>query len=186
VTVDAAFLEPPDYAEAVTAWRVWRIVLRGDGYRLASVVHSTVWPTDDALEAVCARQTLLPRFLRRTRRPHQVPDAGCECGIYGTDLERLGPYVVEEPFGGSSGRAVGRVSLWGTVVECERGFRASRAFPQHLYVPVDGSSRSVEVRRLLGDLRAYGVPVEVLAARCADAPALLGDTRAWLGSGRLD
>lgn len=186
MTADAAFLEPPDYVEAVTAWRVWRVVLRNGGYRLASVVHSTVWPSDEALSAVCARQTLLPRFLRRSRRPHEVPDAGCECGIYGTDLERLGPYVVDEPFGGSAGRAIGRVSLWGTVVECERGFRASHAFPQHVYVPLDGSSRPDESRRLLADLRAYGVPVEVVAARCADAPAILGRVRAGLGSGRPD
>jgi hypothetical protein len=40
------------------------------------------------------------------------------------------------------GRVAGRVRLWGTVVECERGWRASHAYPSRLLVALDdGRSR---------------------------------------------
>ena len=53
---------------------------------------------------------------------------------------------------------IGTVSLWGDVLECERGWRAALAYPSHLFVPL-GLSGAAE--RAVG-LRDYGVPVDLL------------------------
>jgi hypothetical protein len=37
--------------------------------------------------------------------------------------------------------ALGRVSLWGSVIECERGWRASYAYPAALYVATRSVAR---------------------------------------------
>lgn len=185
--MDVALVDTPDFPEALEVWRVWRIVLRREGHRLGSVVHSTTWPAGEPLVASCARHPLVPGFLRRSRRSHAAPDPRCECGIYGTSLARLTPYLADEPFGGTVARALGRVSLWGSVVECERGLRASHAYPRHLYLPLDSGRRAEDhVRRILDDLAGYGVPVERVPARCADVPRLLERERQRLGSGCFD
>jgi hypothetical protein len=57
--------------------------------------------------------------------------------------------------------------LWGEVVECERGFRASHAYPLRLYLPVDCTAEDRDdVAHALG---SYGVPVELLSAACSRA-----------------
>ena len=63
---------------------------------------------------------------------------------------------------------VGRVFLWGVVHEYERGWRASRAYPESLFVPVVelGSARAA---RVIADLRRYGVPVRAVSGSSADA-----------------
>lgn len=68
---------------------------------------------------------------------------------------------------------LGRVALWGTVVECERGFRASSAYPVALYVPVGrGSNALRRALDLAAGLRRYRVPVELLPREQPDlAPA---------------
>jgi hypothetical protein len=61
---------------------------------------------------------------------------------------------------------VGEVSLWGTVIECEHGYRASLAYPRRIYVPSDGAHWDWE--KVADDLSAYRVPVEPLPVGCAD------------------
>jgi hypothetical protein len=57
--------------------------------------------------------------------------------------------------------AVGRVALWGVVIECERGWRASYAYPARLYVPTRSTARRPRLspREVADGLAAYGVPV---------------------------
>ena len=53
------------------------------------------------------------------------------------------------------------MSLWGDVVECAWGFRASYAYPAQLYVP-DRSARSgLTPEEVALGLTDYGVPVEL-------------------------
>jgi hypothetical protein len=64
---------------------------------------------------------------------------------------------------------VGRVSLWGRVVEAEAGWRASHGYPAALFVPRATQSRrraraTVPVERIARELRDYGVPVELVNA----------------------
>jgi hypothetical protein len=57
-------------------------------------------------------------------------------------------------------RAIGLVSLWGSVVEGESGWRASHAYPKRLFLPRSERARDAEaIRRGLAD---YGVPIEFL------------------------
>jgi hypothetical protein len=76
-------------------------------------------------------------------------------------------------------RVLGQVALWGTVVECERGFRASRAYPVRIYVPADtGATGSVDWEDVSFDLARYGVPVELLASSPSEAPDVLAARQA--------
>jgi hypothetical protein len=62
--------------------------------------------------------------------------------------------------------AVGRVSLWGVVIECERGWRALYAYPARLYVPTRLTARHLRLGpgEVAEGLAGYGVPVTVTDA----------------------
>jgi len=161
----------PDFIEPFEAWRVWRVVRAGGAFRLGSVVQHTLWATNSEFTADCHRLRLF------RRRRHEAPDMNCECGIYAAaTLEQLRLYVVEG-LRGQLSRVVGRVALWGTVVECERGFRASRAYPARLYVPADtGAQWQVSATEVALGLCAYGVPVEPAEVPAAQLPDVLVTT----------
>ncbi len=61
-------------------------------------------------------------------------------------------------------RVIGTVSLWGTVVECEHGWRAEYAYPRRIYVPVTARRRLF----LVGGLRRPAPPAEKIAVQLAD------------------
>jgi hypothetical protein len=167
--------EAPDYAEPVEAWRVWRVVAGDGGYRLGSVVKPTLWPPAEPLVAQCLRNPRLLPWLRRGQRGERpVPGLDCECGIYAAELSELGPYLSDTYLTPPVMRVLGKVSLWGTVIECERGYRASHGYPSLIYVPADavGHGRG-RYDELLRGLETYGVPVERVPARCAEAAWVL-------------
>ena len=74
---------------------------------------------------------------------------------------------------------LGRVSLWGSVVECEQGWRAERAYPAGLYLPAFAASasrgrlgrylrrrpRAIGAPEVASGLAAHGVAVELIACR---------------------
>jgi len=168
-------LEAPDFAEPIEAWRAWRVVMSEDGLRLGSVVKATVWPAREALVAACLR----PRAFRWFNRRHlaaEAPGADCDCGIYAAWLEDAGSYLRDAADALSVGRVIGRVSLWGTVVECERGFRASHAYPSVVYVLRDSVSRRKQYTAagIADELRSYDVPVELVDASCVEVVSTLG------------
>jgi hypothetical protein len=164
--------QAPDYAEALAAWRVWRVVRDDEGLVLRSVVQSTCWPRREVLVAECLRRSL---WFRR-RRAHPVADARCACGVYAARFDELGPYLLDDILVGSR-RVVGEVALWGTVVECERGFRASHAYPKRIFVPTDADGRRGRVEEMAASLGDYGVPVELLPVRHSDAGRVLAELR---------
>lgn len=160
----------PDLAAPIVAWRAWRVLQHAEGLRLASVVQPTVWEPRRRLECQCLsrRRTWL---LGRRRDRHEAPHAPCTCGIYATTrVDLAGRYVpppapeLEEP--ATVARVLGRVSLWGRVLACRRGWRAQFAYPARIYVPHDaalGDARAVE--ELAFALTDYGVPIEIVAHR---------------------
>jgi hypothetical protein len=161
----------PDFAEPFQAWRVWKVIRRGRDYDLGSVVKKTLWPVGEPLLASCLAKVVRIPFRRRI--PHGAPDSGCQCGIYAADLDRIGDYVAEPSFRGVS-HVLGRVALWGTVIECERGFRASHAYPLEIYVPADaGEPWRTGWDEIAFGLARYGVPIEPLATRAHEAPGYL-------------
>jgi hypothetical protein len=161
--------EAPDFLEPLVAWRVWRVVSTNDGYRLGSVVKTALWTPGEPLLADCLREPTLASFFRRRAKPHRAPDDECQCGIYAGRLSGIGEYMAPsatEP----SAHVLGQVMLWGTVIECERGFRASHAYPAHLYVPVGGVVASGHHYGLVAAaLEVYGVPVEALDSPASEA-----------------
>jgi hypothetical protein len=110
----------PDLVEAIRGWRAWRVVEKDGQVRLMSISNRTVWPPHRCLEATC-------------EKGHPVPRKGCSCGIYAANTEQrlaqLG-YAIQ-----AVKLAFGTVSLWGEVVEAEKGYRAALAYPERLYLP---------------------------------------------------
>ncbi len=132
------------------------------------------WPTGAPLEARCHRDRVVAGGLPYHAR-HDPPHRPCQCGIYGAltperaaqyfvpswaDISPLPPIALEDDY---VPRAVGRVRLWGTVLECSQGYRATRAYPAQLFLPAhrpDG--KAFAAASVAFDLLAYGVPVELL------------------------
>jgi hypothetical protein len=137
------------------------VVERDGQLSLASVVKGTVWPAGKPLVAEC----LKPRpLLERVRRdaPHGAPTAECECGIYAATLERAEEYL-NHSLPNALARVLGRVALWGSVVECELGFRASHAYPLALYVKTRASRDPRRIpEEIVAGLARYRVSVERL------------------------
>jgi hypothetical protein len=175
----------PDYAAPLIGWRAWAVVDDEHGLALGSVVYATRWPPRERLEAICAhrpRYGLLARLLRID--PHEAPEEGCECGIYAARTPDLAlPYLGRQALVRWSGSPlIGRVALWGRVIECERGWRGTFAYPTHLYLPRATLSRrqGPDARALAGQLAVYGVPVDVLEARTT--AGLLAELEARVGA----
>jgi hypothetical protein len=167
----------PDFVEPFEAWRVWKVVRHDGEYSLGSVVQRTLWPAGEALAAEClGRRRLFP--WPRAKCGHDAPEARCECGIYAAALERIAQYVAEAPCRGVA-RVLGRVALWGTVIECERGFRASHAYPTRIYVPADaGDPWRIGWQEVALGLCRYRVPIEPLDARATEATRHLAERQA--------
>jgi hypothetical protein len=113
------------------------------------------------LQAECLRPGL--RLFRRRRFGHRPPSEACECGIYAADASTAASYGTP-PADRVDRRILGRVALWGVVVECEHGWRASHAYPYEIVIPVHRfrDDTLVPLEALAFDLTVYGVPVTVV------------------------
>ena len=126
----------PDFVEPLLAWRAWRVCMptprdSNSCPAMCSVIQDTPWMPRKKFSAEHSFD------LGAKCRGFLVPD--CSCGIYGFKdpleafvylirlRDRLLSMAVEV--------ALGTVSLWGKVVECELGYRAQYAYPQHVYLP---------------------------------------------------
>jgi hypothetical protein len=156
----------PDYVEPIVAWRLWYAVEDDDYTLLSSIIHRTLWPHRQPLVAMC--RCFRPPFWPFNRRLHQAPAAGCKCGIYAASAATVRTYLPEQFALTGALPVIGRVSLWGVVHECERGWRASHAYPERLFVPIV-DLESERAARIIDDLRAYGVPVRAIDGATADA-----------------
>jgi hypothetical protein len=145
----------PDYAEPLCAWRMWEVEDVDGAPRLRSLYRLSFWPVGAPFEARCEAQRL-----RLSRRPrHAAPSETCSCGIYGAPFELIRKRLaIADDLPPGCLFVIGTVSLWGDVLECERGWRAALAYPSRLFVP-SGFPGAAERAVGLGD---YGVPVELL------------------------
>jgi hypothetical protein len=108
VTDDALIAEP------VEGWRAWRLALDRRGASLVPIGRGRPWPKLEAAAAECWR-----------RRHHHAPETTCSCGLYAaSDAELLR--------GARSPGVVGRIALWGRVVQHSLGWRGEFAYPQRL------------------------------------------------------
>jgi len=103
--------------EPIVAWRAWALTGRRDGTDLLLrpvAKRARTWRPREVVEASC-----------RTSRWHDAPDPACTCGLHGTH----GLEVLRKT---KCPAVLGRVALWGRVVEHEHGYRAQFAYPQRL------------------------------------------------------
>jgi len=158
VAATAGSVRAPDYAEPLRAWRLWEVEDVDRVPRLRSLYRMSYWPVGAPFEARCETQRL-----RLSRRPrHAAPTETCSCGIYGAPFELVRrKLAIDDGLPPGSLFVIGTVSLWGDVLECERGWRAALAYPRHLFVPLGFPGAAA---RAVG-LRDYGVPVELVDTR---------------------
>jgi hypothetical protein len=119
--------------EAFVGWRVWRILpWTGPGeYRLCAAGTRgvpKVWEPREPKVAVCSDFSTT----------HDAPAVDHDCGVYAF-RERSGAEEILHRFASTNadgvvGWAIGRVSLWGRVIECDLGWRAQKAYPYALTV----------------------------------------------------
>jgi len=103
--------------EAIIAWRAWALTGRRDGSNLLLrpvAGRGRAWIPGRPAQASC-----------RVGRFHDAPHPECSCGLHGTHEVHLlrrtrNPAVL------------GRVALWGRVIEHELGFRARLGYPQRV------------------------------------------------------
>jgi hypothetical protein len=117
--------------EPVYGWRVWKLFVDDCTLR-SSLYWDVIWPRGEEMKATCANVTHLG---------DGHPSLECTCGIWSYKdradaLERVLAWD-----GGADWPVVyrivvmGRVSLWGHLIEHERGWRASRAYPYDIMIP---------------------------------------------------
>ncbi len=137
------------YAEPVRGWRLWHVRRHGGEHRLESFTwHHVAWPPLRRLEARCAAHA------------GAAPVRGHECGIHAFKSRELAelllrrytgvrrPYYEGVTHDVRRPIALGRVSLWGRILERERGFRAQYAYPYDVFV-IGGTERiAADLRRL--------------------------------------
>jgi hypothetical protein len=155
----------PDYIEPIVGWRTWLVVQEGEGFRLRSVVYDALWLPGDELVARCLHRGL--RFSWRRRTKHIPPARGCGCGIYAArEPGDAADYLEGRTWADTLTvhRVIGTVSLWGHVVECTRGWRASFAYPKTIYVPPTRAHwrRAEQAEAVALALTDYDVPVQLL------------------------
>ena len=115
-----------DPQEPVVGWRIWRVT--GGGLR--ATVWDTLWPARERFDARCRRGSAA-YWADEPPAGHRAPDPGCDCGVYAFKRREDAEQLAREKVDGDV-IAVGRVSLWGRVIETELGFRAERAYPYDL------------------------------------------------------
>lgn len=122
----------------IEAWRFWRVAkLPGPPEKLImkSIFHDYSWcPTPN--KAVCISR---PGFPINTPHSDEIPDFDCNCGFYGFKPDgmsetfkknmRTSRSIVGNFVGGI---VIGKVALWGTVIEHETGYRGELAYPLSL------------------------------------------------------
>ena len=104
----------------VTAWRTWRVWSSRDGLSLHSVAAAPAlgeWAPLRPMEARCGYREMRPPACEC----ESCPGESNKCGIY---AYREAPSAVTHAMG-----IVGRVALWGTVIEHQTGYRGQFAYP---------------------------------------------------------
>ena len=104
----------------VTAWRTWRVWLSSEGLSLHSVAAAPnlgEWRPLRPMEARCGYREMRPPACECD----SCPSGDNKCGIY---AYREAPSTVTHAMG-----IVGRVAMWGTVIEHQTGYRSQFAYP---------------------------------------------------------
>lgn len=188
----AAAAHAPDFIEPVIGWREWSWT-RGGGLR--SIVRPVIWEPGRPAEAVCIPTAFREHEanLAKSQIQHDVPGSDCQCGIYAArhpgHLSLIGP---DSP---NHVTVLGRVVLWGRIVEHVAGWRAKHAYPIDFFIVTSSREHRYEPDALLGwrvllaccasNLGEFRVPVESVADKdelASRFPPVTGESTAgWFG-----
>lgn len=162
-------MRAPDSIQPELGWRSWDVVELDGSLRLCSLAFWTIWLPGSDVRATCRRSLIDPG---RAPVGHAAPDPHCSCGVYAARTARQVVAYARSvgPRSDTVHRVLGTTSLWGTVVECEGGWRAERAYPATLFVPTFRTRRRIgrrwsprqPVETVALGLADYGIPVEVV------------------------
>ena len=145
----------PDYISPIIGYRTWQ----WDRAGLRSL-NGERWRPRKPLEARCSvcDFALWRRGHKAEHSSHSAPHLKCTCGIYASNsLEHL-RWPGFERF-----LIYGRVLLWGTIVEHQRGWRSQYAYPQSFLLPVQVLPvRLVEIETRLKSLISYDRDIFIL------------------------
>lgn len=149
--VESHTVKAPDEIECVWGWRAWTLKASGP-VLLHSVTHSSCfWTPREPTVATCP--------YKGRRKSHEVPGDDCSCGLYAAKtLEHLLDHMGYAGYDIETGsiRVVGKVKMWGKVIEGTQGWRAEFGYPERFYVPFEGWRH---MERLSN---AYGAECELL------------------------
>jgi hypothetical protein len=168
-------------SEPIIAWRAWQVawqrteevigclqsqdLVYAAEQRLCALNNPTLWPPRKPLHADCMTHGLslwgappsgwglLSSDAPENEHEHVAPHPSCKCGIYARKEDPTGSIFADV----HSSIAIGRVSLWGRVIEHERGYRAEFAYPYELKVV--GEELAAKLRELYAvDVTAVEAP----------------------------
>jgi hypothetical protein len=121
----------------IIAYRLWH---SWGGCRLESLSAGYPMPRTGPWKFFCCREYFSgpagPAWSETAEwKPyeHSVPNENCVCGFWGVKKDSLRtnlPFMCE-------GCLIGKVAMWGTVIEHEHGYRAEFSYPQVLFEPRD-------------------------------------------------
>ena len=194
----------PDLIDPILGYRSWTIRVHPSGEpRLCSPYRRSTWQPHEVHVATCGSTNWTsPIGIRPTPRAapgHEVPAAGCTCGVHAWRSRSAALLDAADTRGL---RAVsGEIALWGGVLKHTRGWRGAFAYPQDLTVHAattdglcfvftweSGQLRAVPAEELAPALsEVYGVPVRIdpgedpLGPLPRYAPSALRLPRAHLG-----
>ncbi|HZD18912.1 MAG TPA: hypothetical protein VE669_12295 [Actinomycetota bacterium] len=124
----ARFPEAEHQTEPILGWRAWRLHRIGPDLRIVPTTPRPPWEPRVAIRASCtgAHTRLYLVFNPELAPQHRSPMPGCTCGIHAIkDPARL-------TRSGRTAAVVGRIAMWGRVIEHTRGWRAELAYPSRL------------------------------------------------------
>ncbi|MSO46752.1 MAG: hypothetical protein EXQ67_01510 [Thermoleophilia bacterium] len=194
----------PDLIEPIIGYRSWTIRVHPSGEpRLCSPYRRSIWLPGEVQKATCGMTNWTsPIGIRPAPRAapgHEVPAAGCTCGVHA--WRSRGAALLDAADTRGLRAVSGELALCGSVLKHTRGWRSAFAYPRALTVHAtttdglcfvftweSGQLRAVPAEELAPALsEVYGVPVGIdpgedpLGPLPRYAPSALRLPRAHLG-----
>jgi hypothetical protein len=115
--------------EPILGWRAWRLHRDETGrLRIAPTTPRPDWEPGAAMHARCsgAHTRMYLVFNPELEASHRSPEPGCTCGLHA--MKEPGRLARGSRFAG----VIGRVAMWGRVIEHTKGWRAEFAYPSRM------------------------------------------------------